>query len=107
MRSASEIHIFFYNKQGAVQRVRGAGDGCGCSRVVCRRVCGCVGGGGTHAISAVCATAPAASACPVSSQFSCATRAVDVAWKDDRVKHEEGLSSSQVSLHSSSFAHQL
>lgn len=67
-------------------------------------------GGGTHAISAICATAPAASACPVSSQFSkfsCATRAVDVAWEDDRVKHEEGLSSSQVSLHSSSFAHQL
>lgn len=41
------------------------------------------------------------------SQFSCATRAVDVAWDNDCVKHEEGLSSSQVSLRSSSFAHQL
>lgn len=64
-------------------------------------------GGGT-AISAICSTAPAASACPEpQSQFSCATRAVDVAWDNDCVKHEEGLPSSQVSLLSSSYARQL
>lgn len=64
--------------------------------------------GGGAAISAICTTTPAASACPEpQSQFSCATRAVDVAWDNDCDKHEEGLPSSQVSLRSSSFAHQL
>lgn len=83
-------------------RSRRRGDGCEC-RVVSEGVWE----GGT-AISAICTTTPAASACPEpQSQFSCATRAVDVAWDDDCVKHEEGLPSSQVSLRSFSFAHQL
>lgn len=83
-------------------RSRRRGDGCGC-RVVSEGVWE-----GGAAISAICTTAPAASACPEPrSQFSCATRAVDVAWDNDCVQHEEGLSSSQVSLCPSSFAHQL
>lgn len=69
---------------------------------LCLRVCG--RGGRLSALSV--RQPPAASACP-EPQFSCATRAVDVAWDNDCVKHEEGLSSSQVSLRSSSFAHQL
>lgn len=69
-------------------------------------------GGGT-AISAICKTADSPGSICLSrlpepqSQFSCATRAVDVAWDNDCVKHEEGLPSSQVSLRSSSFARQL